>query len=190
MSTTNTTRRGILAAVPAIAVAMAPVAATALSGLPASVAADAELLALGRQLAPLVIEDHEARAIDAAHHVEFERRCEALIGPKNDSEEYFAARGRIVEEMRDKWPDFAEGLDLDDDGYNGHRGWSAIHGDLHPLCDRILEQTATTREGLAVQVTAFLAGYSEIVDDSMEDYPPVMAFLASLCGFAGVPFPY
>jgi hypothetical protein len=40
MSTTNTTRRGILAAVPAIAAAMAPAAATALGGLPAQPAGD------------------------------------------------------------------------------------------------------------------------------------------------------
>lgn len=184
MNRTITTRRGLLGAVPAIAAMTGPAAAAAaLVAHPTAVMAGAELLALGRLLAPLVVENREALALDAARRAEFERRLEASIGPMNDSDEYIQARITFVADEHD------DGLDLDDDGYNGHRGWSAIHADLHPLCDRILEQTATTREGLAVQVTAFLTGYSELVDDYMADYPPVMAFLASLCGFAGVPFP-
>jgi hypothetical protein len=60
---TNTTlsRRLLLAGAPAAAALAVPTAATAISGLPAG--PDAELLGLGRKLAPLVAEANAAKGV-------------------------------------------------------------------------------------------------------------------------------
>jgi hypothetical protein len=61
-SDTNLSRRSLLAGVPAVAAMAAPTTATALSGLPVS--PDAELLELGRKLAPLVADIAAAKGVE------------------------------------------------------------------------------------------------------------------------------
>jgi hypothetical protein len=163
----HATRRALLAGLPAVAVA----------GIPAAAAlADAELLAIGRELEPVVAERREALRLDAVERAAFNRRCEAAIGPKNDSDEYITAKRAFIISERDGGPD------VDDDGYNGHRGWSAINGDLDKITSRALALKATTREGFAVQVLAWTVDYCEVV----EEYPE---FFGAVCGYAGVPMP-
>jgi hypothetical protein len=56
------------------------------------------------------------------------------------------------------------------------------------LADEILSYTATTREGLALQVRAFISSYSEVWDTGGVG-SGVLDFIQSVCAFSGVPFP-
>lgn len=173
MTMTMTTRRAILAGMPAVAVAGVHTNAFA--------CADTELLAIGRELEPLLAEYWAARRLDAAESAEIKRRIEARIGRDDDSQEYLDARHRVWAEV---WAEMygPDSPDIDDDGYHGHRGWSAINGELWALTERALALRATTREGFAVQVLAWTVDYCEIV----EEHP---AFFTAVCAYAGVPMP-
>jgi hypothetical protein len=136
---TNLSRRKLLATMPAVAAAMAPVAATALSGLPTG--GDAELLALGRKLEPLVAEINAARALDQAAQDKFEVKM-ASLGLKDESEyadhdAWFHERVRLIDENRERLHE----VDDDDDD---HRPWDDLHDDLSDLLDEILAPRPTT----------------------------------------------
>jgi hypothetical protein len=193
MTNTTLSRRRLLASsMPALATAaaMAPVAATALCRLPAG--ADAELLALGRELAPLVAEVNAARAIDRKGQDAFEAKLAAL-GLKDEKEyadvdAYNEERWRLCDESRE----LQRALDVDDDD-GGHRSWEDLHNDLFALMDDILDIRPTTVQGLAVQVLAIVTAFDDIcLDDPPENEAlpyGVAAFLRNICSFVGVPLP-
>jgi hypothetical protein len=179
-----TTRRRLLtSSLPAAAAAaMAPAAATALCRLPSG--DDAELLALGQQLAPLVAEINAARAIDEVHQDKFEAKLAALgLKPEKEYEDddaYRQERLRCCEILRDE-------INAVTDENGGHRDWEEMHDDLTDFLDEILAIRPTTIQGLAVQVVAIVTMHDDLCDKEW-DYG-VAAFFHNVCEFAGVPIP-
>jgi hypothetical protein len=181
---TNLTRRKLLASLPAAA-AMAPAAATALCRLPSG--DDAELLALGREMAPLVAEITAARAIDRVNDEDFKAKLVALgLKPEKEYEDidaYRAERSRLCDEI------FASD---DYKSYPGHRDWEDLHDDLFELLDEVLAIRPTTIQGLAVQVLAIVTAYDDLCEEESDDgeFPHgVTTFFRNVCEFTGVPIP-
>ena len=187
MTTTLTTRRRLLArsmSAMASVAAMAPVAASALCRLPAE--GDAELLALGQELAPLVAEINVARALDRRDQEEFEAKLAALgLKSKEEYENedaYDTHRWRLRDETRLHEEEPAE--------RNRHRDWDDIHDEQFDLLEKILAIRATTREGFAVQVLAFVTAHDDLCyDEENETHSGMPAFFRRTCEFAGVPIP-
>jgi hypothetical protein len=189
-NTTTLSRRRLLASsMPALATAaaMAPVAASALCRLPAD--ADAELLALGRELAPLVAEINAAKALDRQHMDEFEAKLAALgLKDREDYENedaYNSERWRLCDETKLHEEEPAD--------HNRHRDWEDLHNDLFALMDDILDIQPTTIAGLAVSVLAIVTAFDDIcLDDPPENEAlpyGVAALFRNMCGFVGVPLP-
>jgi hypothetical protein len=184
-TTTSLSRRRLLASVLAAAAAGVPSVATALGGVPAE--GDAELLALGRELAPLVTEINAARAIDRKDKEDFEAKLAAL-GLKDETEyanvdAYNEVRWRLCEESRE----LQRALDVDDD-YR-HRSWDDLHDELFALQDEILAIRPTTIPGFAVQVVAIVTAYDDLCDEEEEMHSGLAAFFRNMCNFVGVPAP-
>jgi hypothetical protein len=185
---TSLSRRKLLASMPSAAAAMAPAAASAVCRLPTG--ADAELLALGRKLEPLVPEINAARALDQASQDKFEVKM-ASLGLKDESEyadhdAWFDERVRLINENPERLHE------LDDDDDDDHRSWDDMLDDLTDLLDEILALRPTTIEGFAVQVLAIVTMHDDLCyEDSDNESLPygVTAFFCSMCRFVGVPLP-
>ena len=178
MSPENLSRRAILAgaaAVPALA-------------LPAEAAdnPDAELLALGSQLEPIIREWVAKRASDRRERAAWHAACERAGFPQ-------IAFGSVPD---DEWrayqdkrvhirPDDEEEEELEEDGASVV--CNSIHERLEPLVEEILSRKARTVAGLAVQARAMSAWHSELWDEKIygknnDD----RVFIEAVCSFAGV----
>jgi hypothetical protein len=180
---TTLSRRRLLAGVPAVAAAGVPSVATALGGF--ATGGDAELIALGRELAPLVAEVNAARAIDRTGQSEFEARLAAL-GLKNEkdydnADAYNQERWRLCRENKAL---------LHEDRIERHRPWDDMLEELFALRDDILDIQPTTLEGFAVQVLVVVTAYDDLCDEDSDSEPPALPeFYRNMCGFVGVPLP-
>jgi len=176
---TTLSRRRLLASIPALAATTAPVAATALSGLPMG---DAALLVLGEKLKPLAAEIMAAKALDQTDQDEFEAQLAAL-GLKDESEypdgAYMGERCRLIDEN-------SESLNYDRP-ISGRREWDDLWGELSDLMDDILAITPTTVEGFAVQVLAIVTMHGGVLCSA--GYYRLEDFLCRTCEFVGVPIP-
>jgi hypothetical protein len=162
MTDTNLSRRRLLASMPAAAAVMAPAAAGALGGRPTG--DDAELIALGRKLEPLVVEIKAARAIDRQHLNDFNARLAAL-GLKDESEyedhdAWWAERVRLIHANEEALRDEANRP-------SDHRDWDDLHDDLFALTDDILAIRPTTLEGFTIQVLAIITAHDDLCDEDV-----------------------
>jgi len=176
--TTNMSRRSILSrAAAGTAIAALPVAACAAS----LTDGDGELLSLKPQFDPM-FESWRSRRVAAeadreALEAEVERksgmtRAEAERLDLDTSEgakrweNYKEVRRASVEGSPDRWPE-------------------SFLDQFWDLAKKILSYRAATREGLALQVRAFMGAYDDLCDEYHEPHDLV----ASVCAFTGVPFP-
>jgi hypothetical protein len=73
--------------------------------------------------------------------------------------------------------------------------WAAFHGRINPVVDEIMDQKATTRDGLALQAQAFALDNSDCFYDHDDDDPVerslgrarrgMSGFIESVCAFVG-----
>jgi hypothetical protein len=185
-TTTNLSRRKLLASMPAAAAVMAPIGASALCRLPAE--GDTELLALGQELAPLVAEINAARAIDQADQDKFEVKM-ANLGLKDKSEyedgdAWFDERVRLINENPEALHDEH---DDDPDYHGGHRSWDDLHREIFALLDKALVFRATTIQGFAVQLLTITTAQDDLCFEG--DGHGMPEFFCAACHFAGVPIP-
>jgi hypothetical protein len=178
---TTLSRRRLLASIPALAATTAPVAATALSGLPMG---DAALLVLGEKLKPLAAEIMAARAIDRQRMDEFNAKLAALgLKPEEeyqDEDAYNHERWRLCDENKAL---------LHDREPADHREWDELHSELFAQLDDILDIQPTTLEGFTIQVLAIVAAHGELFCDEDADSEiasGITAFFCNMCRFVGV----
>jgi hypothetical protein len=184
-------RRGALAGLSVTAVAGVAALPGAAAGnslaiaVPASPAADGELLALKPEFDTL-FELWCAMTIEqTAHHEVFEARLREKTGMTRaeayaldrDSPEFEAYHQTLYAE--------AKGRGRDNDPAS--QAWEPVRDRFDELVGDILAHDAATREGLALQARAFISAYSETYDD--DDNAGTWNFIASVCAFAGVQFP-
>jgi hypothetical protein len=163
----------------------------------AAIASDAELLALGRRFDPLFNGWVQAMATEHRDRFEFEIAVEAAMGvrladvpvrltddsPREDHRshrDYWAARRKVAPTFSYERGDDAAIAELEDR--------------LAEIGDEILTFNATTRDGLAVQVRAMIFRSREAIEPTLDwqgeaEDPWQLAFLESLAGFVGTPFP-
>jgi hypothetical protein len=179
MSPTNLSRRAILAGAASV---------PALTALPAEAAdnPDAELLALGSQLEPIIREWVVKRASDGPERAAWQAACERAgfpqiaFGSVPDDEwrAYQDKRGHIR-------PDDEEEKELDEHGASVV--WNSIHERLEPLVEDILAYEAQTVAGLAIQARAMSVWHADLWDtgvyDEADDH---RVFIEAVCSFAGV----
>ncbi len=180
-------RRRLLSAVPAVAATMAPAAASfdkcsgALGGL--AMGADAELLALKPAFDEVFAEWWQQHLDDAAHRIPFEAELERRTGMtraqswellRTDRAEWEATYEPPMEEMFKENPS----EDIDDEESNRRCA------KRYELIDAILDFTAATREGLALQCRAMIM-------DNFGDWHDgrTPQFVASVAAFAGAELP-
>jgi hypothetical protein len=145
---------------------------------------DAELLALGAQLEPIIREWRAQRAADAQESEEFERKAE-LAGlpnrpwkslPDDEWLKYQEKRSRLMRLTK-----YGE-HDSDEDGAS--ISWTSIHDRMHPLCDRIASCRARTLAGFAIQARAASFVCLDVFDGD-QDHDSHRAFIEAACAFTG-----
>jgi hypothetical protein len=141
-NTPNVSRRRLLASMPAVAAAMAPVAATARCRLPAG--DDAELIELGEQLEALSDrEDELVEALRPAWREYAKEMGQRLIAESKGELTYEESNRQDAEHRKTLGLD--QGLDAE---------CKQVQDSIDTLMKRILELPAYTIEGLAVHAAA------------------------------------
>jgi hypothetical protein len=189
--TTKTSRRALLAGVPAAALVVAtPALANALSEAPTSPDADAELLSLKPEFDDVFSEWVRQKTIDLVEEQEWVRVHLAKFGfarddaPEPDWEDpEYAAYNR---DLRQLINEFYSGMS-EDEGNLGH--WDRLNDKLNPVAEKILSYKASTLDGLRLQTRALIIYNNEIWDRETDEPDEACGFFASLCGVLGVPFP-
>lgn len=176
MTTTTLSRRRLLASVPAVAATMAPAAAKSLTGLPAS--PDAELLELGRKLAPLAAELNAARALDRQRVADHDAKLKAM-GLKDESDypdsgAYMDERFRLCDLLR---------ADEDEDGIP--LDFDRMHDGVLALLDEIQQYVPTTLEGFKVLIFAMMTCHDDLCDAEQHLCGGEAEFWQICCEFAG-----
>lgn len=182
-------RRSALAAAPAAAAA-ALAAGTAANSLAMAVAipsaGDAELLALRDQFVPLfeewrfgtITEFTDADKIEEAIAVRLGR------GPNLDDD------GEVDIGDKAYWEARSEVLDDDDDeGAMPEGFWDDLHDKLYVFAGEIFSHRAATREGLALQLQAFLTISGNRIFEDTDDRGSVYKLAMCVLTFTGAPFP-
>jgi hypothetical protein len=194
--TTKTSRRALLAGVPAAAlVTAAPALADALGAAPMGLDGDAELLSLKPEVDDVLGEWIRQKTEDCLRHQELEGLHLAKFGfgrdgapePDWDDPEYVA----YVRALRQLIHEFHSG-DSDDEADLVH--WDRINDKLDPLAEKVLSCKASTLEGLRLQTRVLIIYHAEIWNptfwtETEPNEPKMFALFASLCGVLGVPFP-
>jgi hypothetical protein len=191
-------RRNALAGLAGIAAGGAA-ALPAAAGVLNSEHSDADLLAMAPRFDPLYAEWQALSVAQYLDHVDFDAELVRRTGLTRDQ-----VPGPVPD--REDIPDhpfWGEFEKINADGI-GNRvdcdRWDLLTTELYPLADEILEFRAATREGLALQVKAFMASYNEhyaascweLEGDEDDDDPAKAALrwlLASLCNSVGVQWP-
>lgn len=182
---TTASRRGLLMGFASAVTVPAPALAAAIGGLPASLDDDAELLALTVSFDPLFESWRNMFVQQGTDVEEFEKYLQRKAGMSRaeadrldrHSPEY-AAYHRILDECI--YDRRGEGSDHYDS-----EAWEPVSDRFYDIANEILSYRASTREGLALQVRAFISSYSEV----WEDDHGARDFVECVCDFAGVPFP-
>jgi hypothetical protein len=174
--TTRMSRRSILARA---------AAGTAIAALPVRASAegpDAELLALCPQFEAVYAELVRLERRSFQDRLEFEALVEAATGikladapPLAGESEYSQIRNKIAK-------DDSRGADAD-----AEIDWNSFHAHLYPLVDEILAYNATSREGVALQLRAFLCTDYDLWEDPGDER--IAYLIESVCAFVGVDFP-
>jgi hypothetical protein len=177
-----TSRRGVLMGLAAAATVPAAALATAIGSLPTSLDADAELLALTVSFDPLFEAWRNMFVQQEEDLQEFNERLQRETGMSRaeanrltSGSPELAAYCQILHECAG---------DREFKHYD-REAWEPISDRFYAVAEEILSYRASTREGLALQVRAFISSYSEI----WEDDHGARAFVECVCAFAGVPFP-
>jgi hypothetical protein len=188
----TTSRRALLAGVPAVAAALAggPTVAVAIG----HAGNDAELLSLKPEFDDVFSEWVRQMTKDCADHQELERLHLAKFGfERADAPEanwkdpeynaYDLQFRRLIDEHHSGRSE--DELDL------GH--WGRLQDRINPLAREILSYEASTLDGLRLQTRALLIYHDEIWNsadwDDAEPEGSMCDFFASLCGVLDVPFP-
>lgn len=170
------TRRAILAGCAAIPALTVPAMADP--------AADAELIALGRQLDPIIAEWQTQYAIDIAERAVFEAKVEQATGidlqnarrmddgDLDDPTNYWAIRGELAKS--------------DDNTPDDQSPWDDIHGRMFPLIEAILALTPKTLAGLIVQARAITLSEVPLWTDEYRADDRPRQFFEAVCAFVGV----
>lgn len=181
---TTLSRRAILAGATATAVAATSTAITDANP-------DAELLALGARLEPIIAEWITGRAIDRRNGKAHEAACLDADLPVLDihSVPYDQWLERIkVRDMVHYMGKNEAAADATADGCSIK--WNRIHGQLYPLCDDILSRRATSVPGLGVQARAASIYFEELWDSYGQDDEDLAlaqrSFIESVCNMAGI----
>jgi hypothetical protein len=141
---------------------------------------DAYLLALGRQLEPIIQQWLAQMALDRTERAIHDTKVEQLTGiSAHEAPPYSkdAAYWTIHETVPHDQPD----LQIDET-------WTNIHAHLFPLCENILSRRAHTLEGLRVQTIAVSLAAAELWDRGHNhDGPPhERMFIEAASTFLGV----
>jgi hypothetical protein len=180
MTDFRTSRRSLLASVPAAALAVTPAMATAL-GVPTMLAgADTELLALRDEFLSLFERWRNMTVQQTADLEEFEERLQQEAGMSR-------AEADCLERGSPELKAYHEILHrcVSDSSHYDPQAWEPVEKRFYALAEEILSYRASSREGLALQARAFISSYCEIWEDS----DGARAFIECVCAFAGVPFP-
>jgi hypothetical protein len=191
-------RRNALAGLAGIAAggaAVLPAAAGVLTGEHS----DADLLALASEFDPLFEEWRALKVASLLDHEEFEAELVRRTGLTRAQAPCGHVPDREGREQHPYWGQF-EKIHADGIGRRVEPGrWDTLLEALNPLADEVLEFRATTREGLALQVKAFIASYNQCYESSCfelegdDDEEPcswaVRRLIVSLCDSVGVQWP-
>jgi hypothetical protein len=192
----TTSRRALLAGAPAVAAA-ALAAGTGANGLAIATtnpSGDAELLALKPEFDRLFDEWMMRRLRDQAEHRDYVAYHEGVFGfapedaPARDrSDPAYVAYDAAWEEMYEGWKERQpNGEERDPDLSE----WDQFHEAFNPLADEILSHTATTLDGLRLQVRALISAYDEQVWGGESEHDVwLRGFVGSTCNVLGIPFP-
>jgi hypothetical protein len=161
----------------------APALSAVIGRLPTSLDADADLLALTVSFDPLfdawrnmfVQQDADLEELNEHLRRKTGRSRAEADRLARDSPELAAYREILMNECEGR-----ERHHYDPDA------WEPVSDRFYAVAEEILSYRASTRQGLALQVRAFISSYSEIWED---DDGGVRAFVECVCDFAGVPFP-
>jgi hypothetical protein len=175
------------------AIALAGTSAIAISAASTAIAdattnPDAELLALGVRLEPIIAEWIAEWRIDEQHREAWKAACLDADLPEldRDSISFDEYRERdLVRSMVHYIGKDEEDADTDEDGASIK--WPRINGQLFRLCEDILSRRATSVAGLGVQARA-ASIYFEELWDSTDGAKPLAkrSFIESVCVFSGV----
>jgi hypothetical protein len=149
----------------------------------AGVNPDAELLALGARLEPIIEQWKAMRSADDENRAAFEAKVEQATGiafrdapdiPERPwpVDNYWAIRSRIISEEPHGDPDSTR--------------WDRFFDRLSPLIDAILSRKAQTVAGLAVQARAFTLSSNEWWGDDPPCENDALAFAEAVCAFVGI----
>jgi hypothetical protein len=142
---------------------------------------DAELLALGARVEPIIQEWQAKRAIDEQRREAWEAACEHAGLPRisdrnlpdDEWREYQEKRGSVRPEGEEK-------EEVDEDGCSVV--WNSILNRIWPLIDEILSRDAKTVSGLTVQVRAIVVATCGL--DDLEGAEG--EFIKAVCAFVGL----
>jgi hypothetical protein len=162
------------------AIAMLPAAATSQG------AADAELIALGAKLEPIIQQWKAQNAADRERHAVIATEVERATGiryidappvPEDrpwPAGSYWAIREHVVSTASEEDPDLTR--------------WTRLHARMYPIVDAILARKAQTVAGFAVQVRAFTLSSEEWWNDPLHSSCETdqLAFANAACAFVGV----
>lgn len=181
-------RRSAIAMVGVSAIAVSAASSTAIAD---ATNADAELLALGARLEPIIAEWIEFRAIEANQREAWEKACLDADLPRLDPASVSADECRERDLVRSmvhyigKDEDEAEAeADLDEHGCSIKL--ESIDDRRFPLCDAILSRRATTARGVGVQARATSFYFPELWGDDDSETVPKRSFIESVSAFSGV----
>jgi hypothetical protein len=182
MTHANLSRRTIMSGVAALPALTVP----ALAAVDNS---DAELLRLGAKLAVVDQERTTQLAIDRAERAAVDVEVERRTGiTRFDARASARANGdvsggywAICEQVRRELG-FRIG---DGEDENDATLWDRINSRVYPILDAILEQRATTPEGLKIQARAVAMAASDLWDGQPENTHE-MSFIESACSFFGM----
>jgi hypothetical protein len=182
-STPIPTRRALLAGSPAAA-AGALLAGTAANSLAIAGNADSDLLSLAAEFSPLFASWRKMTIKQTADLDAFNEFLEQEAGMSRDEAYCLDRDSPELEAYREILHRCASAVDRPRRSYESE-AWEPVKDRFYELAEDILSYEASTREGLALQATAFVSSYSEV----WESDDGVRAFVECVCAFAGVPFP-
>jgi len=143
---------------------------------------DAELLAFKPQFDPLFERWRKMSIEQRADIKDFEALVREKTGMTRAESEVLDQDDPEREAYRQTRMDLCG---ADRDCHYDREAWEPVSDQFHAVAGEILSHRATTREGFALQVRAFISSFSELweCESHLDD------FIECLCAYAGVPFP-